>query len=239
MREAGEAGKPRESRQLQRKASHPSKGSFSENPQAPAAPTAEDKAAIVIQCAFRQYLARRELARRCQERQEYLDEMEKLQKEAYLALVRQEQEAARRQREKEEAEERARREELQRRRRLLEAAFEGDLGEIRQVLKEVEQLMTREGVGYDEDGKARRLQRRVATVECEDSHGNTPLSEAAAGGQTMAIQLLAELGANPNTKVGSVRRAAAWPGPRMCSGSPFRRAPSAARHSTGQLLGAT
>lgn len=194
------AGKPRESRQLQRKASHPSKGSFSENPQAPAAPTAEDKAAIVIQCAFRQYLARRELARRCQERQEYLDEMEKLQKEAYLALVRQEQEAARRQREKEEAEERARREELQRRRRLLEAAFEGDLGEIRQVLKEVEQLMTREGVGYDEDGKARRLQRRVATVECEDSHGNTPLSEAAAGGQTMAIQLLAELGANPNTK---------------------------------------
>ncbi|XP_036015376.1 IQ motif and ankyrin repeat domain-containing protein 1 isoform X2 [Mus musculus] len=164
------------------------------------APTAEDKAAIVIQCAFRQYLARRELARRCQERQEYLDEMEKLQKEAYLALVRQEQEAARRQREKEEAEERARREELQRRRRLLEAAFEGDLGEIRQVLKEVEQLMTREGVGYDEDGKARRLQRRVATVECEDSHGNTPLSEAAAGGQTMAIQLLAELGANPNTK---------------------------------------
>lgn len=57
--------------------------------------------------------------------------------QAYLALVRQEQEAARRQREKEEAEERARREELQRRRRLLEAAFEGDLGEIRQVLKEV------------------------------------------------------------------------------------------------------
>ena len=91
-------------------------------------------------------------------------------------------------------------EELQRLRRLLEAAFEGDLGEIRQVLKAVEQLMTREGVGYDEDGKARRLQRRVATVECEDSHGNTPLSEAAAGGQTMAIQLLAELGANPNTK---------------------------------------
>lgn len=57
--------------------------------------------------------------------------------QAYLALVRQEQEAARRQREKEEAEERARREELQRRRRLLEVAFEGDLGEIRQVLKEV------------------------------------------------------------------------------------------------------
>lgn len=202
-------------------------------------PTAEDKAAIVIQCAFRQHLARKELARRRQERQEYLDEMEKLQREAYLALVRREQEAARRQREQEEAAERARREELQRRRRLLEAAFEGDLGEIRAVLKEVDQLLTREGVGHDEAGKARRLQRRVATVECEDSHGNTPLSEAAAGGQPLAIQLLAELGASPNSKVGAVRATAAWPGPRTRSGSPFRRAPSAARRSTGQLLGAT
>ncbi|XP_021106477.1 putative IQ motif and ankyrin repeat domain-containing protein LOC642574 homolog isoform X2 [Heterocephalus glaber] len=37
-------------------------------------------------------------------------------------------------------------------------------------------------------------------VECEDSHGNTPLSEAAAGGQPLAIQLLAELGASTNSK---------------------------------------
>ncbi|XP_075819616.1 IQ motif and ankyrin repeat domain-containing protein 1 [Microtus pennsylvanicus] len=194
------AGKPKENRQVQRKTGQPAKESYSENPKVPAAPTAEDKAAIVIQCAFRQHLARKALARRRQERQEYLDEMEKLQREAYLALVRREQEAARRQREQEEAAERARREELQRRRRLLEAAFEGDLGEIRAVLKEVDQLLTREGVGHDEAGKARRLQRRVATVECEDSHGNTPLSEAAAGGQPLAIQLLAELGASPNSK---------------------------------------
>ncbi|XP_041528430.1 IQ motif and ankyrin repeat domain-containing protein 1 [Microtus oregoni] len=194
------AGKPKENRQVQRKTGQPAKESYSENPKVPAAPTAEDKAAVVIQCAFRQHLARKELARRRQERQEYLDEMEKLQREAYLALVRREQEAARRQREQEEAAERARREELQRRRRLLEAAFEGDLGEIRAVLKEVDQLLTREGVGHDEAGKARRLQRRVATVECEDSHGNTPLSEAAAGGQPLAIQLLAELGASPNSK---------------------------------------
>lgn len=179
--------------------------------------------------------------------------------QAYLALVRREQEAARRQREQEEAAERAWREELQRRCRLLEAAFEGDLGEIRAVLKEVraaaeggrdragakvtlpcaqvDQFLTREGVGHDEAGKARRLQRRVATVECEDSHGNTPLSEAAAGGQPLAIQLLAELGASPNSKVGAVH--AACPGPRTHSWSPFRRAPLAARRSTWQPLEAT
>ncbi|XP_035315207.1 putative IQ motif and ankyrin repeat domain-containing protein LOC642574 homolog isoform X1 [Cricetulus griseus] len=119
------AGKPKD-HQLQTKTGQPAKESYSENPEVPAAPTAQDKAATIIQCAFRQHLARKELARRGQERQKYLDEMEKLQREAYLALVRREQEAARRQREQEEAAERARREELQRRHRLLEAAFDGD-----------------------------------------------------------------------------------------------------------------
>ncbi|XP_042525323.1 IQ motif and ankyrin repeat domain-containing protein 1 [Dipodomys spectabilis] len=192
------AGRPGESSQPQKKAGRQAKEP--ESPEAPAGPTAEDRAATLIQCAFRQHLARRALGLRRQERREYLEEMEKLQREAYLAVVRREQEAARRQREQEEAAERARREELQRRRRLLEAAFDGDLNEIQAVLKEVEQLLTREGVGHDEAGKAKRLLRRVALVECEDSHGNTPLSEAAAGGQPLAIQLLAELGASPNSK---------------------------------------
>ncbi|XP_076691910.1 IQ motif and ankyrin repeat domain-containing protein 1 [Callospermophilus lateralis] len=163
-------------------------------------PTPEVQAATRIQCAFRQHLARKALALRRQQRQEYLERMERLQREAYLASVRREQEAARRQRQQEEAAQRERQEELRRRGRLLDAAFEGDVGEIRAVLQEVEQLLTREGVGHDEEGRARRLRRRVATVECEDSHGNTPLSEAAAGGQAMVIQLLAELGASPNSK---------------------------------------
>ncbi|XP_077872641.1 IQ motif and ankyrin repeat domain-containing protein 1 isoform X2 [Ictidomys tridecemlineatus] len=169
-------------------------------PRAAVGPTPEAQAATRIQCAFRQHLARKALALRRQERQEYLERMEKLQREAYLASVRREQEAARRQRQQEEAAQRQRQEELRRRGRLLDAAFEGDVGEIRAVLQEVEQLLTREGVGHDEEGRARRLRRRVATVECQDSHGNTPLSEAAAGGQAMVIQLLAELGASPNSK---------------------------------------
>ncbi|XP_063525271.1 IQ motif and ankyrin repeat domain-containing protein 1 isoform X3 [Pongo pygmaeus] len=97
---------------------------------------AEDRAARAIQGAFRQLRARRELARRREERREYLEQMEKLQREAHLALVRREREAARRLREQEEAAQRERREELQRRRRLLDAAFDGDVGEIRAVLKE-------------------------------------------------------------------------------------------------------
>nr|XP_034491636.1 LOW QUALITY PROTEIN: putative IQ motif and ankyrin repeat domain-containing protein LOC642574 homolog [Marmota flaviventris] len=173
-------------------------------------PTPEVQAATRIQCAFRQHLARKALALR---RQEYLGRMEELQGEVSAGARpgsgrlpgRGAPGAGGR------AAQRERQEELRRRGRLLDAAFEGDVGEIRAVLqevsgarrarrREVEQLLTREGVGHEEEGRARRLRRRVATVECEDSHGNTPLSEAAAGGQASVIQLLAELGASPNSK---------------------------------------
>nr|KAF6395802.1 IQ motif and ankyrin repeat containing 1 [Molossus molossus] len=172
-------------------------------PRSAAGPAAEDRAATVIQCAFRQLLARKGLALRRQEHSEYLEQMEKLQKEAFLALVHQEREAARRQREKEEEAERRRQEERQRQARLLDAAFEGNLGEITAVLREVDELLTGEGVGHDEAGMAQRRRRRVALLECEDPRGNTPLSEAAAGGQPLAIRLLAEQGASPNCKVGA------------------------------------
>ncbi|XP_069931713.1 IQ motif and ankyrin repeat domain-containing protein 1 isoform X4 [Oryctolagus cuniculus] len=205
------AGQPGERHQPPRNTSQQVRAPVpGESPPAAAEPTAEDRAAMVIQGALRQHLARRELARRKRQRQEYEERMEKLQREAFVAAVLREQAAARRRREQEEAAQRERREELQRRGRLLDAAFDGDVGEMRAVLEEVEQLLTREGVGHDEEGAARRLQRRVALVECEDRHGNTPLSEAAAGGQPRAIQLLAELGANPNSKV----RAGSRAGPR-------------------------
>ncbi|KAM7075399.1 IQ motif and ankyrin repeat domain-containing protein 1 isoform 5-T5 [Molossus nigricans] len=196
------AGKPGENRQLPRKTGQQAKGPIP--PEAPTGPAAEDRAATVIQCAFRQLLARKGLALRRQEHSEYLEQMEKLQKEAFLALVHQEREAAQRQREKEEEAERRRQEERQRQARLLDAAFEGNLGEITAVLREVDELLTGEGVGHDEAGMAQRRRRRVALLECEDPRGNTPLSEAAAGGQPLAIRLLAEQGASPNCKVASL-----------------------------------
>lgn len=114
--------------------------------------------------------------------------------------MRREREAARRQREEEAKAEQRRQEERQRQARLLDAAFDGNLGEIAAILREVEELLTREGVGRDEAGLVRRRQQRVALLECEDARGNTPMSEAAAGGQPLAIRLLAEQGASPNCK---------------------------------------
>ena len=41
---------------------------------------------------------------------------------------------------------------------------------------------------------------RLALVDCTDANGNTPISEASAGGQPDTIRLLFKLGGDPNTK---------------------------------------
>ncbi|XP_059827533.1 IQ motif and ankyrin repeat domain-containing protein 1-like isoform X2 [Hypanus sabinus] len=162
--------------------------------------TIEARSAITIQCAFRQYLARKERARRLREKKEFEEQMEKLEREAFIALVRREQEAAAREREKEEVERRRRQEEQKRRYRMLEAAFEGDVEEIQSILKEVSELDTKDGVAFDEIGQVLRRRHQLDMVDCTDAHGNTPLSEAAGGGHPSAIKFLIEKGANPNSK---------------------------------------
>lgn len=171
--------------------------------------------------------------------------------------MRREQEAARwwRRRREEAAAAERRLEERQRGARLREAAFDGNLGEIQAVLREVsgggrrggaadhrlaqvDELLTREGVGGHPAGAALR----VALVDCADGVGNTPLSEAAAGGQPLAIQLLAEQGASPNSKVGAGpgrgRLPPSRPGPALLTCA-SRRAPSAGRRCTERPSGAT
>nr|XP_012417921.1 PREDICTED: putative IQ motif and ankyrin repeat domain-containing protein LOC642574 homolog [Odobenus rosmarus divergens] len=194
--ESGPAlGKPRETRQPPRKTGQPAKWPAApECPEAPAGLAAEDRAVTVIQCAFRQLLARKELARRQRVHQDHQQQREvrpacaavgaarapgtgagapsvQVRPQAFVAL----------------------------------AAFDGDVGEIQAVLRQADELLTREGVGHDEAGAVRRRRRQqqqqhVALVESEECSGNTPMSEVAAGGQPLAIQLLAEQGASPNSK---------------------------------------
>ena len=57
--------------------------------------------------------------------------------QAFVKLVQMEQEQAEKQRQKEDEERRRKREEVKRKKRMLESAFDGDLDEIRTILKEV------------------------------------------------------------------------------------------------------
>ncbi|KAJ7338290.1 hypothetical protein JRQ81_011063 [Phrynocephalus forsythii] len=160
----------------------------------------EAKAALTLQSGFRRVLACRERIRRLKERREYDELMERLQREAFVALVKREQEEAEREQKREEEEKRKQREEQKRRQRMLEAAFDGDVEEMKAILKEVADLDTQNGVGTDEKGKAVRLRHRINMVDCTDANGNTPLSEASGGGHPKAIQMLIENGANPNSR---------------------------------------
>ncbi|XP_044859342.1 IQ motif and ankyrin repeat domain-containing protein 1 isoform X6 [Mauremys mutica] len=160
----------------------------------------KEKAVLTLQCAFRRILACRAREKRLREQREYTELMERLQREAFIAMVKKEQEEAERERQKEEEKKKQQREIQQRKKRMLEAAFDGDVEEMKAVLKEVSDLDTKNGVGTDEKGKATRLCNHIDMVECTDANGNTPLSEAAGGGHPSAIKLLIENGANPNCK---------------------------------------
>ncbi|XP_074980924.1 IQ motif and ankyrin repeat domain-containing protein 1 isoform X3 [Caretta caretta] len=160
----------------------------------------KEKAVLTLQCAFRRILACRAREKRLREQREYTELMERLQREAFIAMVKKEQEEAERERQKEEEKRKKQQEIQQRKKRMLEAAFDGDVEEMKAVLKEVSDLDTKNGVGTDEKGKATRLCNHINMVECTDSNGNTPLSEAAGGGHPNAVKLLIENGANPNCK---------------------------------------
>ena len=111
-----------------------------------------------------------------------------------------EQEQAEKERQKEQEERRRRAEELKRKKRMLEAAFEGDNEEIIQILKEVTDLDDKHNIGNDVIGQNLRDRHLLAMVECEDANENTPISEAANGGNADTIKMLLDRGANPNTQ---------------------------------------
>ncbi|XP_021375352.1 putative IQ motif and ankyrin repeat domain-containing protein [Mizuhopecten yessoensis] len=162
--------------------------------------TKQDEAAKKIQTQIRVFLARKTVARKRKEKQDYDELMDKIEKEAFMKIVQMEQEQADRERKKEEEERRRRQAETKRRKRMLEAAFEGDIDEIMAILQEVKELDDKNEVGTDSIGMAIRNKHEMAVIECEDPNENTPLSEAGNGGSVDTIRLLLEKGADPNTQ---------------------------------------
>ncbi|XP_048763546.2 IQ motif and ankyrin repeat domain-containing protein 1-like isoform X2 [Ostrea edulis] len=162
--------------------------------------TEKDDAALRIQTKYRQYRAKKMLEKKKKDKEEYEELMDRLEKEAFLQLVKMEQEKAEKERQKEEEERRRKREETKRKKRMLEAAFEGDVEEIENILKEVKTLDDQKGVATDAVGTAIRNKHLMNVIECEDANNNTPLSEAANGGDPKTLQLLLDKGADPNTQ---------------------------------------
>lgn len=162
--------------------------------------TPEDEAARKIQTMARGFLARKRLQTEKEKKKAYEEEMDRLEKEAFVYLVKLEQEQAEKEYLKEQEERKRRQTELKRRKRFLDAAFEGEFDEMTAVLKEIKQLDDDSGIGTDDIGQTIRERHQLSVVECEDPNGNTPLSEASSGGHVEVITFLIERGANPNSK---------------------------------------
>lgn len=162
-------------------------------------PTPEDLAAIKIQKYVRRYLAAKNLQKLRKRKKDYEDEIEKIQRDAFVSMVKAEQEAAEREYAREEEERRRKKEETKRRTRMLEAAFEGEVDEMKNILNEVKKMDDEAGVINDEIGRVIRRSHQMAVINCQDPNDNTPLSEAAAGGSVEAILFLIERGADVNS----------------------------------------
>ncbi|GIL92240.1 hypothetical protein Vretimale_18469 [Volvox reticuliferus] len=134
-----------------------------------------------------------EAARRAELEAKAAAEMEALRRAAWQAQVEYErkQEAKRRQQREEEA--KRKKEEAALRKSLLEAAYDGEDDQIRAGLSRAREA------GY----------LRPDPVEAADGHGNTLLSEAAAGGAVSTVQMLLQLGAQPNSR-GEFLRTPLW-----------------------------
>ncbi|GAX77970.1 hypothetical protein CEUSTIGMA_g5412.t1 [Chlamydomonas eustigma] len=117
-------------------------------------------------------------------------EMEVLRKAAWQAQVDYERKQEAKRRKKSEDELRRKKEEASLTKALLEAAFDGEDDEVSKLLLKANNII-------------------LKGVDCCDVHGNTLLSEAAAGGHVSTVQLLIERGADPNSK-GEFGRTPLW-----------------------------
>ena len=68
------------------------------------------------------------------------------------------------------------------------------------IYQQTDKEDTDQGVGHDTIGRVIRAKHQLNMVDCEDANGNTPLSEAASGGQAEVIKLLLERGADVNSR---------------------------------------
>ncbi|XP_001183758.2 putative IQ motif and ankyrin repeat domain-containing protein [Strongylocentrotus purpuratus] len=169
-------------------------------PAKPKPPSKEHLASVQIQKWVRRFLAQCKLQKMKKEKEDYEEMVEKLEKEAFLAIVRKEQEKAEEEHRKEMEMRRRKKQEKTWEKTMLESAFDGNMDDVLTVLKEVDARDNTDGVSTDEIGRSIRARHQLAMVNCEDANGNTPLSEASSGGATEVIQMLIDRGADINQK---------------------------------------
>ena len=122
------------------------------------------------------------------EKKELDEKIDRLEQDAYIAMVRREQDLEHEKRLKQLRERQTLQRRAQRRKKFIDSAFDGNLEELKVFINEFQRELDTsstdgdEGEKYDEATKKKALH---GLIDCRDSNENSALSEAAAGKQTL------------------------------------------------------
>ena len=159
---------------------------------APKGPSKQDLAAVRIQKCVRGFLGKINYQKAKDQKAKYDAEMDELEKQAYLDIVRREQEEA----EKRDERERQTRQKIHRAKKrqkvVLEAAFDDEVGDIEKSINDAIKELD------DPTNAAWKQKETRNLIEARDANDNSPVGEAGAGGANESIAYLVKNGANPN-----------------------------------------
>lgn len=168
------------------------------------------KNATRIQCQWRKYKAVQELKKLKQEKKDLDDKLHKLEQDAFIQLVKIEQEREEKKRLKKLKEKQIKQKREARRKKFLEAAFDGNLQDLKFLISDLEkELNSMNNENEEKLDEAKKKLVILALIDCRDMNNNSALSEAAAGGNGDVVKFLLSNNAEPNSK-GAFGRTPLW-----------------------------
>lgn len=144
----------------------------------------------MIQSNWRVHKAKQILVTLKEEKSELDSKLQKLEQEAFIQTIKWEQEREHKKRMKQLKERQTMQRRAQRRKKFIEAAYDGNLQDLKFLITEFENELN--AIGADGDGaekldEAKKKQALHGLIDCKDSNNNSALSEAAAGNLTINL----------------------------------------------------
>ena len=170
------------------------------------------KSATRIQCVWRRFKAKQLLAKLRQEKRELDETIQRLEQQAFLQMIKLEQEREYKKRMKQLKEKQMQQKRAARRKKFIEAAYDANLQDMKYLIADLEKEIDMLNNDDEQEVKldaAKQKQAKHALIDCRDSNGNSALSEAAAGGGPDVVRFLLEHNADVNSK-GNFGRTPLW-----------------------------
>ena len=172
----------------------------------------QHKSAIRIQCLWRKHKAISLLKKLKQEKNDLNEKLAKLEQEAFVQMIKMEQQREEKKRLKMLKEKQLKKKRDARRKKFLEAAYDGNLQEMKFLINDLEKELddlSREMDNKEVIDDAKRKQAVLGLINSKDMNNNSALSEASAGGSVETCLFLLKQNADPNSR-GAFGRTPLW-----------------------------